>query len=284
VEITRDAPGAGHDTALVLVDDLGDRRRREVQSWVRAGGTLFVADPASPLAPWSRAGTTDVGLFPADIEKRCELPALRGVGRVSVDGGSVFDAPAGVARCYPRNDGWWLVAAAVGEGNVVAVGGAGPFVNRHLDEADNAAVIAAVLAPRPGAGVAFLRPPPPGAGGRRSLVSLISPRVKAAGWQLGIAFAVLALWRARRLGRPVVEPQPVQLEASELVVAVGELLQRSGSRERAADLLRDDLRRDVPDADARLGDARVPRDDAALVELAQRIEEIREEVTRVPVT
>ena len=54
---------------------------------------------------------------------------------------------------------------------------------------------------------------------------------------------MLVLWRARRLGRPVLEPQPVQLAGSELVVAVGELLQRAKGREQAASVLRDDLRR-----------------------------------------
>ncbi len=58
-----------------------------------------------------------------------------------------------------------------------------------------------------------------------------------------MAFGVLVLWRSRRLGRPVLEPQPVQLAGSELVVAVGELLQRAKGREQAASVLRDDLRR-----------------------------------------
>jgi hypothetical protein len=289
VEVTRDAPTAAHDTALVLADDLPAARRRAVETWVRAGGTLLVADPASPLAPWSRSGSTDVGLFPADVEKRCGLAALRGVGSVSADGASVYDAPENVARCYPRNDGWWLVAGAHGDGAIVAVGGAGAFVNRHLDEADNAAIAAAILVPRDGAAVAVVQPPP-GAAGRRSLGSLISSRVKATGWQLALAFVVVTLWRARRLGRPVVEPQPVQIDASELVVAVGELLQRSGNRARAAELLRDDLRRDLAaragvdptTVDAMLGDVGPPRDDAELVALAQRIEAIRLEVTRVP--
>lgn len=291
VDVTRGAPVSGtHDTALVLADDLGPSRRAEVDAWVRAGGTLLVADPSSPLAPWDRKGTTDVGLFPAQLEKRCSFAALRGVGRVAAEGASVYGAPDDVTRCYPRNDGWWLVAARVGEGNVVAVGGAGAFVNRHLDDADNAALIAAVLVPRRGASVAFLRPPPPGATGRRSLAELLSPRVKAALWQLGIAFAVLALWRARRLGRPVVEDQPVQIDASELVVAVGGLLQRSGSRSRAAELMVGDLRRDLASrggvdlgaVEHELGDVN-PRTDAELVELAQRIEAVRLEVTRVRV-
>jgi hypothetical protein len=63
--------------------------------------------------------------------------------------------------------------------------------------------------------------------------------------QLGLAFLVYVLWRSRRLGKPVPEPQPVAVAGSELVSAVGGLLQRAGSPQHAADLLRDDLRRDL---------------------------------------
>ena len=288
VVVTGAAPDASHDTALVLADDLSPSRRGEVERWVRAGGTLVVADPSSPLAPFRSAGGTEVGLFESDIDKRCDLPALRGVGRVSIEGGTVFEAPPGADACSPRGDGHWLVAATVDDGTVVAVGGAGAFVNRHLDEAGNAGVAAALLAPRRGARVAFLRPPPPGSIGRRSLADLVSPRVKAAGWQLGIAFGVLALWRGRRLGRPVEEPRPVELAGSELVVAVGGLLQRTGGRAPAAEVLRDDLRRECerrgvdPASVAGGVDGPAPRTDAELVELAQHLDAIRREVTRVP--
>ena len=75
--------------------------------------------------------------------------------------------------------------------------------------------------------------------------------------QLGIAFLLYAAWRARRLGRPVTEPRPPALAGSELVAAVGTLLDRSGNPGHAADLLRADLRRFLgehlgvpPDTDA----------------------------------
>ena len=287
VAVTRDAPDASFTTALVLADDLPPARRDQVERWVRGGGTLVVTDPSSPLVPFPGAGSTDVGLFQSDIDRRCDLPALRGVGRVSVEGGTVFDAPAGTDACYPRGDGHWLVAAPVGEGTLVALGGAAPFVNRHLDEAGNAAVIAALLVPRQGTRVAFLRRPPPGTAGRRSLADLVSPRVKAAGWQLGFAFVLLALWRGRRLGRPVPEAQPVPLAGSELVVAVGGLLQRTGNRGRAAEVLRDDLRRECErrGVDRALIaadlDGPPPRTDAELVELAHHLDSVRREVTRV---
>ena len=122
--------------------------------------------------------------------------------------------------------------------------------------------------------------------------------------QLGLAAVVYALWRARRLGRPVAEPQPVALAGSDLVAAVGGLLDRAGSPGHAAEVLRADLRRfltdrlGVPpqagddalaavaaertgvDADrlrAALGAGPVT-DDAGLVALARAIDRIREEV------
>jgi len=143
-----------------------------------------------------------------------------------------------------------------------------------------------------------------GAGGAPTLVDLVPTGVKRALVQLGIAFAVYALVRARRLGRPVSEAQPVAVAGSELVAAVGGLLDRARSPQHAAALLRGDLHRflvdrlglpaDVtPDVLARvaaertgideaqlvmaLGTAPVA-DDAGLLALADTIDRIREEV------
>jgi hypothetical protein len=71
----------------------------------------------------------------------------------------------------------------------------------------------------------------------------VGDNVKAALVQLGVAFGVYLLWRARRLGSPVVESQPVALASSELVVAVGNLLQQARHSDEAARLVGDDLRR-----------------------------------------
>ena len=127
---------------------------------------------------------------------------------------------------------------------MVRLGGASVLVNQELGKADNAVLLASLLVPAEGTTVQVLRPPPPG-GGDAGLTDLIAPRVKLALWQLVVAFVLLALWRARRLGRPVPEPQPVQLPGSELVVAVGNLLQRARGRGQAAGLLTDDLRRSL---------------------------------------
>jgi Domain of unknown function (DUF4350) len=305
VEVTGELPagGAGGTTALLLGDDLDAGRRDRLRGWVRAGGTLVVADPGSPVTGLEPLGGTAVGPLAAELERRCGLPALRDAARVAAPGGVVFEVPAGSVGCYPRGKGSWLVAQPLGAGTVVRLGGASALVNQQLGKADNAVLAASLLAPAAGTRVTVLAPPPPG-GGSRGLADLVAPRVKLAMVQLLVAFVVLALWRARRLGRPVVEPQPVQLPGSELVVAVGTLLQRARGRGQAAGLLADDLRRTLAErlglpasappeqvadaAAARTGVPRervlaaltaAPRDEAGLVALAHAVDRVRREVT-----
>jgi len=326
VRVSGEQPGAGTETALLLSDDLSPGRRQRLLDWVGRGGTLVVADPSSGVTAVEQAGSTQIGLLDAEIERRCDVAALAGVGRVAAPGGIVFEVPegqgapgapggprgpggppnGGTRACFPRNDGAWLLVQPVGGGTVVRLGGASVLVNRELGEADNAVLLASLLVPAEGTGVQVLQPPLPG-GGDAGLTDLIAPRVRLALWQLVVAFVLLALWRARRLGRPVAEPQPVQLPGAELVVAVGNLLQRARGRGQAAGLLTDDLRRSLAErlglppstpadqvADtvaARTGIPRervlrtltrsTPRDEAELVALSQAIDTVRREVTRV---
>jgi hypothetical protein len=323
VRVSGEQPGAGTETALLLSDDLSPGRRQRLLDWVGRGGTLVVADPSSGVTAVEQAGSTQIGLLDAEIERRCDVAALAGVGRVAAPGGIVFEVPegqgapgapggpggppnGGTRACFPRNDGAWLLVQPVGGGTVVRLGGASVLVNRELGEADNAVLLASLLVPAEGTGVQVLQPPLPG-GGDAGLTDLIAPRVRLALWQLVVAFVLLTLWRARRLGRPVAEPQPVQLPGAELVVAVGNLLQRARGRGQAAGLLTDDLRRSLAErlgmplstpadqvADtvaARTGIPRervlrtltrsTPRDEAELVALSQAIDTVRREVTRV---
>jgi hypothetical protein len=329
VRVSGGQPGAGTETALLLSDDLSPGRRQGLLDWVRRGGTLVVADPSSGVTAVEQAGSTRIGLLDAEIERRCDVAALAGAGRVAAPGGIVFEVPegqggpggpgapgrpgnpggpqgGGTRACFPRNDGAWLLVQPVGGGTVVRLGGASVLVNRELGEADNAVLLASLLVPVEGTTVQVLQPPLPG-GGDAGLTDLIAPRVRLALWQLVVAFVLLALWRARRLGRPVAEPQPVQLPGAELVVAVGNLLQRARGRGQAAGLLTDDLRRSLAErlglppstpadqvADtvaARTGIPRervlrtltrsTPRDEAELVALSQAIDTVRREVTRV---
>ncbi|CAN5844613.1 DUF4350 domain-containing protein [soil metagenome] len=301
VELDSSLPGARADVALLLTDNLDDDRREELRAWVRDGGVLVTGDSFSPLTP-EVAGPAVTGFVSTGLERGdCALAALDDVDEVEPGQSSVaYEAPTGSTGCFGVDGGTWLVAVEEGAGTIVALGGPEVLVNDRLAAADHPQLAAALLAPRAGTRVAFLRPPRPGEG-EATLADLLPDRVRFALLQLAVAFVVLAWWRARRLGRVVAEPQPVELPGSELVTAVGNLLQHTGARGRAAGVLRDDVRRTLAErlglpqttppeqvaaaVAARTGTDRdetlalltstEPVDDAALVRLAQAAERLR---------
>lgn len=306
-----DAVG-GPDVVLLLTDLLGDDARRALDGWVEGGGRLVVTDPGSSYVPEVVAWFESVDDLapPRSLAGRCEIAALAGLDLAGIEprnGGALFAPRPGDAPCVDDGTGGaYIVATDRGEGTVVALGGSGLVVNAALAEGENAPVATALLAPRAGTDVLVVAPGGPvGGGGReRSLGDLIPAGVQRAIAQLAVAFALYALWRARRLGRPVPEPQPVAVAGSDLVAAVGTLLDRTRTPAHAGELLRADLRRFLADRlgvpatappevlvavaaertgvdEARLrwalGAAPVT-DDAGLAELAATIDRIREEV------
>ena len=62
----------------------------------------------------------------------------------------LYDSAAATQSCFTRGDGAFVVADPRGDGWVVAVGGAGAFVNARLDSEDNAALAANIAVPRLG--------------------------------------------------------------------------------------------------------------------------------------
>jgi hypothetical protein len=260
--VTDELPGDDTDVYVVLRDEFDDAQRLAVTDWVRDGGTAVVVDPGSELTPPVAEGAGVDGLQAGgDGAGRCEIDALDGIetGRIRPQLSVLYELPPGGEGCVGFGDEWYIVASAEGQGTLVAVGGSGMFVNEALGDGENAAVVAALVAPRPGARLDVLRPGPPAGAGERTLLDLVAPNVWAFLAQLAVAFVLLVLWRSRRLGAPVTEPQPVAVAGSELVAAVGSLLDRSGSPQHAAAVLVADLRRFLGD---RLG---VPADSPAEV-------------------
>lgn len=304
VSVDAAAPSPRTTALLVLVDGMNDGQRRAISSWVERGGTLVVADRESPLNPFRAARPTILGLVQRDLPRHCDVPALRQVGHVVVPQAALLRVRPPAVGCFTSGDDAWLVTQPQGDGNLVVVGGADAFTNGSLGDGDNGLLAVTLLAPTRDARVQVLPLPAPGAG-RKTLADLISANVKLALLQLGIAFVLYALWRARRLGRPVREPQPVEIPGSELVSAVGRLFQRAHARGHAADLVRDAARRSLarglglaPDAPAedvagaaaaRTGrppdEVRAllagpePVDERALVALTQEIEALTREVS-----
>ena len=306
VTIGPDIPSAPVGVVLILKDNLSDDQRDQLHHWIRGGGTLVVTDPGSDLAGAAAFDATQEGR----LTPRCSFPPLADVGSIDVAGALLYRSTPGTTACFPQRierttrQAAFLVVRPEGAGTVVALGGPDAFVNSRLAKGDNSVLAERLLAPSRSETVTLLQPPRVGEG-KKSLSDLIAPRLKAGFVELLIAFAVLCLWRVRRLGRPVLEPQPVDLAGSELVVAVGNLLQQARRRGQAADVLRDDLRRTLAErlslganapvdvvadvAAARAGVDRQellraltqhePATDAELVMLAQTIEAVHQEVT-----
>ncbi len=253
VELSVGLPSVTDDVAVLLQDRLDEEQAVELLEWVRSGRVLVVTDPGSLFAPPSSTG----GLFeqtrtfePGD----CTIDALADLGEVAAGAAVTFDVADAPTTCFVDGDEAFVAAREEGLGTLVAVGGAAFLTNELLDDADNAVLAAALLAPERGTTLRIVDAPIPAGGGEKGLADLVPDGVKRGLAQLGVAFVLYALWRAIRLGRPVPEPQPVDVAGSELVAAVGRLLSRTRSPGAAAELLRAELRRSLR---ARLG---VPTD------------------------
>ncbi len=277
VRVSARPPSPDRRTAIVLRDTFDQARADDIMGWVRGGGTLVVTDPASPLTQ-AQPYLSPVPSAPTDGDLRgsCRaIPALAAIATIPTAQSLVYDragrAP-GAVGCFSTDDGDWLVATPVGRGTVVAMGGAGPFVNARLDRADAAGLAMALLAPAPGTPTQIVSDLAPDAAevgadeptGEGGAFSGLPGRGRVAGIQLLVAFLGAALWRGRRLGRPVPEDPLVQIPGSELVLTVGNLYQKGRHRRRAAQVLVQQARRAVTD---RLG---LPRssDPQTIVEVA----------------
>jgi hypothetical protein len=298
-------PAPGRDVAVLLNDQLDDATRSQVSSWVRRGGTLVVADPSSPLFGASVAQGAPDQAEPAAplLAPDCDLPWAKGVGEIAAEGGTVLEVPSDGSACFAQGGDAFAVATPLGAGVVVALGGAGLWSNADLARQDNALLAANLLAPGPGYTVTWLTTPWV-VGGNQDIWSLVPPRVKLFLAGLGSAVLVACLWRARRLGRPVLEEPVVPIPGSELVVATGRLLARNRRCQEAASLLRAELsaglrsrfgqaqgtpaatvasvvalHTDV-DRDAVVAalDGPLPRDEEELLALTRSLQRIREEV------
>lgn len=168
----------------------------------------------------------------------CELPAATRAGEVDLGGLTYRTTEGGPATgCYAAGGDATLLDL---DGRALLLGDGGVLTNDRLDERGNAALALGVLAPPDADRVVWLvpragRPVPEGG---PTLRELISPGVFAGAVQLLVVVAVLALWRARGLGRVVSEPLPVVVRAAEAVEGRGRLYRAAGARSEAAEALR----------------------------------------------
>jgi hypothetical protein len=246
VDISATGPSTSTDVAVLLEDRLTEASRRELATWVEDGGTLVIADPGSPLsAPLSEDGNDVLAAITGDIERgTCDLDELDDVNDIDAPGALLYDTGVADSQCFGDDRAAYVVSGTIGAGRVISVGSPTPFLNDALDDRDHSLLAAGLMVPEDGAQVTVLERPPPGEGDD-DLTDLVSDGVKAALVQLALAFAVYAVFRARRLGRPVPEPLPVPIAGSELTAAVGELMQQRRDPTRAARVIQQDTRRQL---------------------------------------
>ena len=240
------ATQAGDGPALLLDDRLNDADRDSLIHWVDAGHTLVLTDPGSSLAD---ATPVDVVGFSLRLKGGskiplgdCPLTSLANVGLIEPGPSQLLQSGPGRDSCFVVSGASILQARAEGQGSIVVLGGPDIWTNAYLGKADNSVLAADLLAVSGGGSVTLLGSSRVG-GGQSHLLGLVSPHVWELIWQLVIAFVLLAIWRSRRLGRPVQEGVPVIIPASELVVARGNLLQEGRHRDQAAAIMRRNFER-----------------------------------------
>jgi hypothetical protein len=203
-----------------------------------------------------------------------------------------------------------LIRRQVGGRTVTVLGQADVLRNGHLAEQGNAALALRVLGARDRLIWYLPDPLELSAAQQQPSVSELAPAwVRWVALQLMVTVLLAMLWRARRLGRLVTEPLPIVVRAAETQEGRARLYRQAGARDRAAATLRTATARrlatrlDIPpdaapttlatlaaEVTARpteqvhqllLGPA--PRDDAALVRLADELDRLEREVSGIRV-
>ncbi len=177
-----------------------------------------------------------------EVDRRraaCDLDVAVRAGEVDL-GGVTYRPDAGVAAtgCYAAGGADTLLDLPARR--TVLLGDGGLLTNDGLDERGNAALGLGLLSRGQG-GVLWLVPRPGrvvAEGDQPSLTELLPDGLLLGALQLLLAAAVLALWRARRLGRVVEEPLPVVVRAAEAVEGRSRLYRAAQARGSAAESLR----------------------------------------------
>lgn len=314
VVIARDRDAAtaalAEASATLVLPDAPALSDDALEALVAGAGDVVLLEPRARTLDLLVSGAAPAGVAPrGTVEPHCDVADARRAG--PVEPGAVYSAgDATTDACYPAGDGHGLLVAPHGPdgGRIAALDGRALLTNEHLAENGNAAIGVNLMGglPRvvwyvPGAGDTDLPDANP------SLGELTPPWVSPVIVLLLVAGIAAGVWRGRRFGPLVVERLPVTVRASETTEGRARLYARSGDAVHAADELRiSTLRRlsrllglgpaaaagDIADAAAaRVGWDRgavrgilmddVPRGDADLVALHDRLRHLEDAVTAV---
>ncbi|MCX4990510.1 MULTISPECIES: DUF4350 domain-containing protein [unclassified Streptomyces] len=308
------AAAAPDTTLLIAAPDLLTKRQQTLlkRTTETSNGRTVLIAPGSPsvgtLAPGVSADPAVS--FDSTLSPDCALPAARRAGSADTGGVRYTSGAPGTDACYPSDGLPTLlrVPAASGSGDTIVLGAPDILYNDRLDEQGNASLALQLLGSRSHLVwyLPSLSDDSATDAGDQSFFDLLP-----SGWlwgtlQLFIAAILAALWRARRMGPLVPERLPVAIRASETAEGRARLYRKANARDRAASALRSATRTrlapliGVPPAQAHAPEALLPalsarldgdgqallpllfgpppRDDAALVSLADQLDALEREV------
>lgn len=203
-------------------------------------GTVVLVNPPDEVLDAVGTGIRQVGVARLGTEEPgCDDPAAVAAGATSI-GGTTYDIDEGES-CYAGDgEGAPLVIGTTrGGARLVVLGSGDPLTNDDLDEDGNAALALNLLGADGSVDeLRWLVPSPGAASEDESTVSILPGWVLPAILQLLLVGLLVALWRGRRLGPPVIEPLPVVVRAAEAVEGRARLYRRAQARDRAAESLR----------------------------------------------
>ncbi len=227
---------AGPDSLLLvaqtpwLADDALLRRLAQTPA------DLLLVDPTSRAREALAPGVEDRGLTLVGQPPQCALRAAQRAGRVDLGTATTYGAAGHtpVTSCY---DGA-LVRYGDRRRSITVVGSDQFMTNDGLAIAGNAALAMNLAGERHRLIWYAPQRREGGSSGSAHISELIPENVTWLVWKLVVVVAMLALWKGRRLGRPVTEPLPVVVRASETTEGRGRLYRSRRARDRAAQALR----------------------------------------------
>ncbi|MFI8852180.1 DUF4350 domain-containing protein [Streptomyces sp. NPDC053499] len=298
---------------------LSERQLSDIRAATRRSGrtVLLAPGPAATAAlihGIRTTGRTTVRPTPPD----CDFPVARRAGDTDLGGyGYTTDADR-AESCYLSDGRANLLRLPSSAGrDTVLLGAADPLHNKHLADHGNASLSLQLLGSRPRLLWYLPTDATPADGQERGFFDLLPRGWSWAAIQLALAALLAAVWRARRLGPLVTEPLPVTIPAAEATEGRSRLYRKANDRGHAADALRAAARArlapllGVPLTKAHLPEVLIPalagqasgrsplgdgpsldepglrallfgpppRDDAALLELAHRLDQLEQHLT-----
>lgn len=248
VTIGSDVP-RGDAVLIVPSARLEDSQLEAVAAFIDDGGRAVLLDPSVPFLDLEVVDVLATDVFGAlTAEPNC--PLLDGyITEISSTRYALFNPPVdAIAACFDPGGGVALVIRPMGQGELAVLGAPGVLANVNLGKPDHARLLTALALPDGNNDVVILWDLPAGASRaaeNTSLLDLVGDRFIVPFWVLIGAAVLFAISRSRRTGPPALESTAVRIPGSELVIAIGDLLERHGHVDQAAARLRADLRRDL---------------------------------------